>query len=137
MPHDFSLATVPTRPIPTEKMCQRADAPLLRTRNIKDGLDIDWSAPDVKLDTLNPDRVWQGAQRHDERLQQRLRTRPQSRPGCAQLRKRVSVEHRPAHLANRQGPKARDRGTRRNLFDIRRLAVAQNLEIAARYLRAS
>ncbi|WP_141333532.1 transposase, partial [Myxococcus sp. AB025B] len=43
----------------------------------------------------------------DERLQKRLRSRLQSRAGRAQLRERVGVEHRLAHLANRQGPKAR------------------------------
>jgi hypothetical protein len=73
----------------------------------------------------------------DERLQKRLRSRQQSRAGRAQLRKRVGVEHRLAHLANRQGPKARYRGTRRNLFDLRRLAFVQNLEVAARYQRAA
>jgi hypothetical protein len=73
----------------------------------------------------------------DERLQKRLRSRLQSRAGRAQLRERVGVEHRLAHLANRQGPKARYRGTRRNLFDLRRLAVVQNLEVAARYQRAA
>ena len=73
----------------------------------------------------------------DERLQKRLRSRLQSRAGRAQLRERVGVEHRLAHLANRQGPKARYRGTRRNLFDLRRLAVVQNLEVAARHLRAA
>jgi hypothetical protein len=73
----------------------------------------------------------------DERLQKRLRSRLQSRAGRAGLRERVGVEHRLAHLANRQGPKARYRGTRRNLFDLRRLAVVQNLEVAARYQRAA
>lgn len=68
----------------------------------------------------------------DERLQQRLRSRLHTRAGRAQLRERVAVEHRLAQLANRQGPKARYRGTRRNLFDLRRLAVVQNLEVAAR-----
>ena len=73
----------------------------------------------------------------DERLQKRLRSRLQSRAGRAGLRERVGVEHRLAHLANRQGPKARYRGTRRNLFDLRRLAVVQNLEVAARSQRAA
>ncbi|RKG88162.1 IS1182 family transposase [Corallococcus sp. CA053C] len=73
----------------------------------------------------------------DERLQKRLRSRLQSRAGRAQLRERVGVEHCLAHLANRQGPKARYRGTRRNLFDLRRLAVVQNLEVTARYQRAA
>jgi hypothetical protein len=68
----------------------------------------------------------------DERLQKRLRSRLQSRTGRAQLRERVGVEHRLAHLANRQGPKARYVGTRRNVFDLRRLSSVQNLEVIAR-----
>ncbi|WP_163784524.1 IS1182 family transposase [Myxococcus vastator] len=73
----------------------------------------------------------------DERLQKRLRSRLKTRAGRAQLRERVGVEHHLAHLANRQGPKARYCGTRRNLFDLRRLAVVQNLEVAARYQLAA
>ena len=71
----------------------------------------------------------------DERLQKRLRARLQSRAGRAELRERVGVEHRLAHIANRQGPKARYMGTRRNVFDLRRLAAVQNLEVVARYQR--
>jgi Transposase DDE domain len=71
----------------------------------------------------------------DERLQKRLRSRLQSRAGRAELRERFGVEHRLAHLANRQGPKARYRGTRRKVFDRRRLAAVQNLEVVARYER--
>lgn len=71
----------------------------------------------------------------DEPLQKRLRGRMHSHAGRAQLRERVGVEHRLAHLGNRQGPKARYRGTRRNLFDLRRLSAVQNLEVIARHLR--
>lgn len=45
----------------------------------------------------------------------------------AKLRERVGVEHRPAHLAN-QGRRARYRGVRKNLFDLRRACAIQNLE---------
>ncbi len=55
--------------------------------------------------------------------------------GQERLRERVGVEHRLAHLAERQGPKARYRGTRRNVFDLRRLAAVQNLETVARRQR--
>jgi hypothetical protein len=72
----------------------------------------------------------------DEPLQKRLRGGLQTRAGRAKLRERVGVEHRLAHLANRQGPKARYWGTRRNLFDLRRLSAVQNLEVVARHLRA-
>jgi hypothetical protein len=68
----------------------------------------------------------------DERLQKKLRTLQRTRAGRRLLRERVSVEHRLAHLANRQGPKARYRGTRRNIFDLRRLSAVQNLETLAR-----
>ena len=69
---------------------------------------------------------------HDERLQKKLRLGVRTRAGRAELRERVGVEHRLAHLANRQGPKARYLGTRRNLFDLRRLSSVQNLEVIAR-----
>lgn len=72
----------------------------------------------------------------DERLQKRLRSRLQSPAGREGLRERVGVEHCLAHLANRQGPKARHLGTRRNVFDLRRLSSVQNLEVAARQLEA-
>lgn len=36
-----------------EEVCQQADAPLLMASSIKAGLDIDWSAPDAKVDALN------------------------------------------------------------------------------------
>ena len=71
----------------------------------------------------------------DERLQKKLRGLQQTRAGRQVLRDRVAVEHRLAHLANRQGPKARYRGTRRNVFDLRRLSAVQNLETLARYQR--
>ena len=64
----------------------------------------------------------------DERLQKRLRKLQGSHEGRAKLRTRTGVEHRLAHLAARQGPKARYRGTRKNLFDLRRVAAIQNLE---------
>jgi hypothetical protein len=71
----------------------------------------------------------------DERLQKKLRGLQQTRAGRELLRDRVAVEHRLAHLANRQGPKARYLGTRRNVFDLRRLSAVQNLETLARHQR--
>ncbi len=68
----------------------------------------------------------------NEGLQKKLRGLQQTRAGRETLRERVGVEHRLAHLANRQGPKARYRGTRRNTFDLRRLSAVQNLESIAR-----
>jgi hypothetical protein len=68
----------------------------------------------------------------NEPLQKKLRTLQHTRAGREVLRERVGVEHRLAHLANRQGPRARYRGTRKNLADLRRLSVVQNLETIAR-----
>lgn len=64
----------------------------------------------------------------DERQQQRFRKLQRTRAGRARLRERTGVEHRLAHLAARQGPKARYCGVRKNLFDLRRAAAVQNLE---------
>ena len=73
--------------------------------------------------------------RDDEALQKKLRHLQTTRAGRIKLRERVVVEHNLAHLANRQGPRARYRGLRKNLFDLRRLAVVQNLETVARRQR--
>lgn len=73
----------------------------------------------------------------DEALQQRLRKRLKSATGRARLRKRVRVEHRLAHLSRRQGRRARYRGVRKNIFDLRRAAVLQNIESWQRYLEST
>jgi Transposase DDE domain len=64
----------------------------------------------------------------DEALQHRLRKLVKTPSGRERLRKRVGVEHRLAHLARRQGPRARYRGVRKNIFDLRRAASIQNIE---------
>ncbi|WP_275900346.1 transposase [Pyxidicoccus trucidator] len=64
----------------------------------------------------------------DEGLQKRLRRLQGTRSGRAKLRERVHVEHQLAHLSQRQGSRARYRGTRKNTFDLRRLCALQNLE---------
>ena len=61
-----------------------------------------------------------------------LRQRQHSQPGRAQLRERVAVEHRLAHIGQWQGERARYLGLRKNLFDLRRLAVVHNLHVIAR-----
>ncbi len=68
----------------------------------------------------------------NERLQHRLRKLQKTRTGRARLRERVGVEHRLAHLARRQGRRARYRGVRKNLFDLRRACAIQNLETIQR-----
>jgi len=69
----------------------------------------------------------------DEALQQRLRHLVATPCGRDRLRERVPVEHRLAHIASRQGPRARYRGIRKNTFDLRRAAALQNLEAAHRH----
>jgi Transposase DDE domain/Transposase domain (DUF772) len=68
----------------------------------------------------------------DEPFQHRLRQRAATRAGRAQLRQRVEVEHRLAHLGRRQGRRARYTGVRKNLFDVRRTAAVLNLETMQR-----
>lgn len=68
----------------------------------------------------------------DELLQHRLRKLAATPSGRAQLRERVPVEHRLAHIAQRQGDRARYVGVRKNTFDLRRAAALQNLETAHR-----
>jgi hypothetical protein len=72
----------------------------------------------------------------DERLQHRLRKLVSTSHGRERLRERVAVEHRLAHLGRRQGHRARYCGTRKNLFDLRRTAAVQNLEVIDRRLQA-
>lgn len=64
----------------------------------------------------------------DEALQQKFRKLQATPAGRERLRERVGVEHRLAHIAARQGPRARYRGTRKNVFDLRRTAAVANLE---------
>jgi hypothetical protein len=68
----------------------------------------------------------------DEQRQQRFRKQQETGKGRDELRMRTGIEHRLAHLAARQGPVARYRGRRKNLFDLRRMAALQNLETIQR-----
>jgi len=68
----------------------------------------------------------------DEALLAELRHRQQTPDGRAKLRERVAVEHALAHVGHWQGRRARYLGTRKNLFDLRRVAVVHNLHIIAR-----
>jgi hypothetical protein len=68
----------------------------------------------------------------DERLLAELRAAQQTPAGRARLRQRVKVEHTLAHLGRWQGHRARYRGQRKNLFDLRRMAVVHNLHVIAR-----
>lgn len=65
----------------------------------------------------------------DESAQRRFRRLQSTRMGRAKLRERVAVEHSLARIAARKGHRARYIGTRKNLFDLRRAAAIQNLEV--------
>jgi hypothetical protein len=65
----------------------------------------------------------------DEIAQQGFLRLVKSKNGRSMLRKRVAIEHRFAHLQQKQGDRARYLGERGNLFDLRRNAVVLNLEI--------
>ncbi|MEG5176339.1 IS1182 family transposase [Microcoleus sp. B3-D7] len=68
----------------------------------------------------------------DEPLLQELRERQTTVIGRQKLRERVSVEHSLAHIGQWQGTQARYLGLRKNLFDMRRMAVVHNLHVLAR-----
>ena len=68
----------------------------------------------------------------DEALLAELRKRQLTPAGRAKLRERTQVEHALAHIGHWQGRRARYRGTRKNLFDLRRVAVVHNLHVIAR-----
>ncbi len=68
----------------------------------------------------------------DEHLLWELRQRQLTPLGRAKLRERVAVEHALAHIGRWQGRRARYRGSRKNLFDLRRCAVIHNLHVIAR-----
>ena len=68
----------------------------------------------------------------DEELLAELRHRQKTPEGRAQLRERVQVEHALAHIGHWQGRRARYNGTRKNLLDLRRVAVVHNLHVIAR-----
>ena len=73
----------------------------------------------------------------DESLLQELRQRQTTALGRQKLRERVSVEHSLAHIGQWQGTQARYLGLRKNLFDLRRMAVVHNLHVLARIFTES
>ena len=54
------------------------------------------------------------------------------RTGARSCANASQVEHALAHVGHWQGRRARYRGTRKNLFDLRRVAVVHNLHVIAR-----
>lgn len=67
-----------------------------------------------------------------EELQERFRRMAATKKGRARQRERVPIEHRLAHLSQRQGNRARYLGSRKNLYDVRRHATVMNLEVLQR-----
>jgi IS5 family transposase len=61
-----------------------------------------------------------------------LRTRQKTAEGREELRERVGVEHALAQVGQTQGKRARYKGTRKNLMDLRRHAAVYNLYELAR-----
>jgi hypothetical protein len=66
-----------------------------------------------------------------------LRHNAKTPEGRANLRLRVAVEHGLATVHNRQGDRARYRGLRKNLFDLRRHAALNNLSVVDHLRRAA
>jgi hypothetical protein len=64
----------------------------------------------------------------DELLQEHLRRAAATPTGRTRLRRRTPIEHRLSHVVHRQGRRARYRGQRKNLFDLRRASAVVNLE---------
>jgi hypothetical protein len=69
----------------------------------------------------------------DEPLLAEFRARQQTPLGRAKLRERVAVEHTLAHVTSWQRRRARYRGLRKNLFDLRRCAVVNNLHVLSHF----
>lgn len=82
----------------------------------------------AKCTTVSPGRGRTVRIAHDEPLQQKLRKAASTPTGRQRLRKRVVIEHRLAHLSRKQGPRARYKGVRKNLMDLRRHSSVLNLE---------
>ncbi len=68
----------------------------------------------------------------DEAFHQELRARTDCVEGRAELRERVRVEHSLAAVGRTQGKRARYKGLRKNLFDLRRHAAVVNLHAVER-----
>jgi Transposase DDE domain len=68
----------------------------------------------------------------DEALLQEWRARQQTRHGRARLRERLAVERALARMGRWQGRRARYRGLRKHVFDLRRCAVVHNLHVLVR-----
>lgn len=88
----------------------------------------------AKCTNASPDRGRSVAIADNELLQHRLRKQAATVAGREQLRERIPVEHRQAHTCRRQGKTARYVGSRKNEFDLRRVAALSNFEVIQRQL---
>lgn len=93
---------------------------------------------ELRKDCLPPTRKYgRNINLHaQEPLLQELRELKATPAGRARLRERVGVEHILAHVAARQGPRARYIGVRKNTFDLRRIAAVTNLQTLQRQAAA-
>ena len=137
VPHNGELFTKTAFKLDLRAMTIKC--PAGRVESIRFGQGAQFAAEDCRRCELRAQCTTSDAGRsvlinEDERLQQRLRRRIATRSGRARLRQRVAVEHSLAHIAQRQGSRARYRGIRKNLYDLRRAAAIQNLEIIHRHL---
>ena len=82
----------------------------------------------TKCTTAAPNRGRTVHVADDEPLQQELREAASTAAGRQRLRQRIAIEHRLAHLSRKQGPRARYKGVRKNLMDVRRHSAVLNLE---------
>lgn len=83
-----------------------------------------------------PEGVRKGRQitlHRDEAMVQALLKQQRTPEGRAKLRERTAIEHRLAHMAQRQGPRARYVGIAKNDFDARRTGAIDNLFTALRF----
>lgn len=117
--------------------------PAGKTMRFKPGETVEFEAEEcdrcplrMRCTTAEPGQGRTVSIAENEALQQRLRELTKSPAGRERLRKRVKVEHQLAHVARRQGPRARYRGVRKNVFDLRRIAALRNLESWQRHIEA-
>ena len=69
----------------------------------------------------------------DEEAQQEYRRLQATPAGRQRLRERTKVEHTLARISGRKGHRARFRGVRKNVFDLRRAAAIQNMQTQERW----
>src|SRR4028118_1753555 len=92
----------------------------------------EWAICPLRTECTNSKRGRSVSIHPDEALMQELRARQSTASGRLDLRRRTTVEHSLAHIGHWQGDRARYLGQRKNLFDLRRVAVVHNLHVIAR-----